>query len=269
MTIYPASTGFVQIGAYRLNVTTRAASYGGLEHLDKITFDTIKLWMFCAGKIRAGVSVLDLPADMPPTVEHKYGVEGAATEPHCTVWGDVESGQSLTVHSNADVQWALDTWNARAAGIGEALRLYPNPQQPAAPNAPESRQDAQGAILPPSTVPTGTDGIIDAAGFPSARGMQYANEQLVRFHITRITLSIADGKPVYGLYMERGQFPSFKIYTDNEIAMGAVGDVLNGLGLGMEKPEVTGNWSIIVKTANREKGGSSIQYFNPVRFEEA
>lgn len=267
MTIYPASTGFVQIGAYRLNVTTRAASFGCLDHLDKITFDTIKLWMFCAGKIRAGVSVLDLPADMPPTVEHGYGVEGTATEPHCTVWGDVESGQSLTVHSNSDAQWILDAFNARAVGIAEALKKYPVPQQSAPQTTPESPQEARSAVLPPSTVPTHTDAIIDAVGFPAARGMQYANEQLVRFHITRITLSIADGKPVYGLYMERGQFPSFKIYTDNEIAMGAVGDMLNGLELGMAKPEVAGNWSVIVKTANREKGGSPIQYYNPVRFE--
>lgn len=271
MTIYAASTGFIQIGEYRLNVTSRAASFAGTENMMPITRDTIKLWVFCAGKIQAGINANDLTDEVAGMiVEEKYGIP-AADEPHCTVWGDVFPGQSLTVHSTSILRVVFDLWYARESAIIAAIEALglptPPAQQPAPQNTPEPRHKAEFGDLPPSAVPTPTEGVIDAQGFPSARNMQYANGQLVRFSIERIAVNTAGGKPVYELFMPGGKYAAFKVYSDNEIAMHAIGETLRGLGLSFDKPEVTGNWQLVAKTANREKGGAPIQYFNPQYFE--
>lgn len=266
MTIYPASTGFVQVGAYRLNVTTRAAS-NDVEHLHDITFDTIRMWLFCTAKIKEGVEVVELAEGAPATVENKYKVP-RANEPFCTVWGDVEPGQSLTVHSSVDVQLVLDTWNARATGVAKALQAFPTVQQAVPQNTSESRQEGAGMNLPPSTAPLPIEGIVNATRAPSARAMEYANGQMVRYAINRINAAVKGDTPVYELWTAHGsRYPSFVIYTDNERQMKAVGDFLNGLQLSFQKPAVEGDWSLIVQTSNAEKGGGPIQYYNPIRFE--
>lgn len=268
MTNVPASTGFVHVGGYRLNVTTRAAGFAGMAALADITRDTIKLWVFCAGKIHEGVSVEQLPEGVPGMiVEEKYEVPLAA-EPYCTVWGDVRQGQSLTVQSCVPLGFILDTWYAREAGISAALELYPVQQDTAQPEPPP-----QPTVTPPhqqQPAAPAQDGIMQADRAPAPNTLHYPDGQLVRFAINRVEAGTKNGSGAYALWSPVGkQYPCFWVYMDNEIQMKSVGERLNALGLSLQNSSADVNWTLIVKVANgKKKDGSPVQYMNPVRWED-
>lgn len=217
MTILACSNGFVQLGSYRVNVTTRLDAEN-VTKLGELTITTINMWMYLAGKIAAGAREITLPEGQPATPELKLGIEDLYIEPRVTVWGDVLPGHSLTVHSDTHPMAVLVLFWARHDAIQAAVEKY-TPEQP-----------QQQPAAPRNTTETGTQ---SASTLLTVRDAKEAKQHVgasVLMRIAGVSKAFTQSGAVeYQLFAQYGQqlgkFPELRVYADNEaaIAQGIVG----------------------------------------------
>jgi len=257
MTNLPNSQGFIQYEEFNLNVTTRTEGYP-VEKLALITELTIKLWVWCARQILGGIREVSFP-DSPLD---KAEMDFEFSEPHCTVWGDVQNRQGLTVHSHTYAQQALNVYWARYDALAKlgVFDAKPIPQANAPQNATNTPSSAIAGQLD-------ADVIIGKMN-PRSTQIYYADGQLVALPINRFVLAYHEGW-IYEAWGTNGngQYPALKIFKnkkgkdENSAAFVALKSFLEGLALNPDtKQSADGSWWLIGKIAHVDDK----EYFNPV-----
>lgn len=266
----------LNLGAYRVNVTTRFGQTLSVEMLTTLTVDTVRMWMQVAKAFEAGERKIEGNA---PSFQQLITL--ASVQPFVTVWGEVmHKGESLTItaHDFAMPKEVLDTaWaNMDACNqIREAL-TKPAPVTPTLipTHIPERRippPEKPAASNPPVTVPVPpTNGSQDIGQIRHVgalkKGLEFVDGELVSFDIAKIELEEVNGNRKWKVYNRFGAKPgdwpagSLTIYGDNELSMKAVGAALQGLNL-QPGGATEGKWTGIYKV--RQMGEKT--NFYPVR----
>lgn len=264
------SQGFINIGAYRINVTARLDQINR-EHMTAIVEKTVKLWLFVAKAITENKRKAEWPAGVALTPEDivKPNYFAPIDEPRATVWGDVGSA-GFTVHSYSTAQDALDIWWARH----DALTLFAITNPPQAPETPKTPQNAPNANVGANTANPAPllDGVVAASRAPNPKEVLYADGQLVSFGVNKIVMGTNNGSVTYALWGPLGaKYPLKTIYKTragsdaNSPDYIAMKDLIVGLGLSVDagKIEAVGNWTLVCKATHApQPDGSKKEYLN-------
>lgn len=267
MTILETSQGFVNVGAYRVNVTARLDT-ANREHMTAIVEKTVKLWLFVAKAITANQRKAEWPEGVALTPEDivKPNHFTPIAEPRCTVWGDI-AGSGFTVHSYSNAQDALDIFYSRMDGL-KIFAIAPEaPKAPATPqgsqtpeNAPRPANSPSDAISSPSV-----DGVTKISGKKTAATLP--NGSLFELPIYQIKLQSKNDVRYYEVFTKYGSklgdWPELTIYSDNEIAKtNGVLDFLGGFDLTPGKDKM-GEW--VLRGVVKDKGDKKNLYAVSIR----
>lgn len=271
MTSFETSQGFVNVEKYRLNVTARLDT-ANREHMKDLIEKTVRVWLYVAKNIEAGMRVLSLNTTPEDMIKANHFAPIA--EPRVTVWADLPgSGAGFTVHSHSHAQDAIDVYFARQ----DALALFAPTTPPQSNSTPTEAQNAAFANLGSQTgnsapAPKVVDGIISATRAPNPKEVLYADGQMVSFVVNKIVMGTNNGSVTYALWGPLGaRFPLKTIYKTkagsdaNSSDYIAMKDLIVGLGLSVDagKIEAAGNWALVCKAAHvAQPDGSTKEYLN-------
>jgi hypothetical protein len=271
MTTMDTSQGFINIGAYRLNVTARLDEINR-QYMTPIVEKTVKLWLFVAKAISENKRKAEWPEGVALTPEDivKPGYFAPIAEPRCTVWGDCAAGVGFTVHSYSNAQDALDVYWSRH----DALTLFAVSHPPTAPTPPATPQNAPNANLGANQANPAPllDGVISATRAPNPKEVLYADGQLVSFGVNKIVMGTNNGSVTYALWGPLGaKYPLKTIYKTragsdaNSPDYIAMKDLIVSLALSVDagKIEATGNWQLVCRATHApQPDGSKKEYLN-------
>lgn len=262
--------------SYELNMTARKVDSMTPVEMSKLIISTVKLWLYLARQIEAGVqelpeSIAFKSAEM--SVENETETELVQHhEPRVTVF-DWNHRLELTVHSNSLPQPALELWYSMNDAQAELDKLYPRnapkPAQEAAtavPHAttyiPENDRTAtpKNAPVAPNTPQQPIEGVVMATRAPNPKEKSYPDGQLVEYKINKIVLGThpTSGSVIYSLWGELGKKYALQtVYvmasngSEKSYNYKAVESVLEPLGLSIPgKVQAEGNWKLICKASN-------------------
>jgi hypothetical protein len=271
MTNFETSQGFINIGAYRLNVTARLDQINR-QYMTAIVEKTVKLWLFVAKAISENKRKAEWPEGVALTPEDiiKPNYFAPIDEPRCTVWGDCAASVGFTVHSYSNAQDALDVYWSRH----DALTLFALTNPPPASETPKTPQNGANANVganPANPTPL-QDGVISATRAPNPKSVEYADGQLVAFGVNKVAMGANKGSATYALWGSLGQkYPLTTIYKnkpnsdENSPNYIAIKDFIVGLGLSVDagKVEAAGNWTLICKAVHvPQSDGTKKEYLN-------
>lgn len=271
MTNFETSQGFINIGAYRLNVTARLDQINR-QYMTAIVEKTVKLWLFVAKAISENKRKAEWPDGVALTPEDivKPNYFAPIDEPRCTVWGDCAANVGFTVHSYSNAQDALDVYWSRHDALTLFAISHP-PQSPETPKTPQNGANANVGANPAQSAPL-QDGVISATRAPNPKSVEYADGQLVAFGVNKVAMGANKGSATYALWGSLGQkYPLTTIYKnkpnsdENSPNYIAIKDFIVGLGLSVDagKVEATGNWTLICKAVHvPQSDGTKKEYLN-------
>lgn len=278
MTNMDTSQGFINIGAYRLNVTARLDEINR-QYMTAIVEKTVKLWLFVAKAISENKRKAEWPDGVALTPEDivKPGYFAPISEPRCTVWGDCAANVGFTVHSYSNAQDALDVYWSRH----DALTLFAVSHPPVATNTPAATQNAPNANVVRNSDQHAPilEGVFEATRAPNPKEVLYADGQLVSFQVNKIVMGTNNGSVTYALWGPLGQkYPLKTIYKTragsdaNSPDYIAMKDLIVSLALSVDagKIEATGNWIMVCKATHvSQPDGSKKEYLNILSPKEA
>lgn len=271
MTNFETSQGFINIGAYRLNVTARLDQINR-QYMTAIVEKTVKLWLFVAKAISENKRKAEWPDGVALTPEDivKPNYFAPIDEPRCTVWGDCAANVGFTVHSYSNAQDALDVYWSRH----DALTLFAVSHPPQVPETPKTAQNSANANVARNNdyPPPILEGVIEATRAPNPKEVLYSDGQLVSFEVNRIVMGTNNGSVTYALWGPLGaKYPLKTIYKTragsdaNSPDYIAMKDLIVNLALSVDagKIEATGKWIMVCKATHvPQPDGSKKEYLN-------
>lgn len=239
---------------WRVMVVVRESS-AAPERIAEVVGDTVRVWYQSARQIVKRVKVGDgKPRERKlPAPRHDKSI--------VTVFGDLlPGGDSFTVTEETSVSDALALyWSVSdelTALRNKLIEKLPADYAsvPSMDNAPAPAAQQQQATVP--------NGVTISNGFPNKKRRQFQNGQMVGWIVDKIEIGVQNSTKVFKLWRGNGQYPLFTVFADNEREMTVAGTLLNGLGLSLEKPIVTGKWTLVTRVSHGEKDGALLEYFN-------
>jgi len=243
------STSMVEIGGFKLSITTRSVG-DNPEVMEALTFRTIGAYLHLAKKIQA--EAFELGEAERGSVESRYLAFMQESDPEFNLvdaWGDArvtiwdKSGLDFHLNSDDDYQTALYTWKAHKLAIHEALKMF----------APPARQETAAQPAPAGEKPATPK---SQNAFSNGDRTYYKKNEAVEklqvgdqfnMQVCQIAcVSDKKGNRQYEFYSKYGttvgKHPEITLYADNEVAVknGLIAQ-LDGMGIQLGQSKM-GEW---------------------------